>query len=174
VLLPPSGGAESDRSHRLSFEPSASAALIESAGLRSPVIPARQAAPKPEIHLHIRERCHRSAADLDLGHHSTNGRMKRHEAGPPMDLANMPRQGVRSLVAYCLNDAPGNPRCRRWPQSFVSSLNSNRGYRRTRPLPLAGGVGALKLAIERGITATAQTGVVQGSVRANIVEQTVT
>jgi hypothetical protein len=39
---------------------------------------------------------------------------------------------------------------------------------------LAGGIGALKLAIERGITATAQTGVVQGSVRANIVEQTVT
>jgi hypothetical protein len=39
---------------------------------------------------------------------------------------------------------------------------------------LAGGIGALKLAIERGITGTAQTGVVQGSVQANIVEQTVT
>jgi hypothetical protein len=39
---------------------------------------------------------------------------------------------------------------------------------------LVGGIGAMKLAIERGITGTAQTGVVQGSVQANIVEQTVT
>ncbi len=39
---------------------------------------------------------------------------------------------------------------------------------------LAGGTGALKLAIERGITGTAQTGVVQGSVQGNIIEQTVT
>ena len=39
---------------------------------------------------------------------------------------------------------------------------------------LAGGIGALKLAIERGITGTAQTGVVQGSVQANIIEQTLT
>jgi hypothetical protein len=36
---------------------------------------------------------------------------------------------------------------------------------------LNGGIGALKLAIERGITGTAQTAVVQGSVQANIVEQ---
>ena len=39
---------------------------------------------------------------------------------------------------------------------------------------LAVGIGALKLAIERGITGTAQTGVVQGSVPGNIIEQTVT
>ena len=25
--------------------------------------------------------------------------------GPPMDLENMRRQGVRNLIAYCLNDA---------------------------------------------------------------------
>ena len=31
--------------------------------------------------------------------------MKRHEPGPAMDLANMRRQGVRTLMAYCLNDA---------------------------------------------------------------------
>ena len=30
---------------------------------------------------------------------------QRHEPGPPMDLANMRRQGVRDLVAYCLNDS---------------------------------------------------------------------
>ena len=39
---------------------------------------------------------------------------------------------------------------------------------------LNGGIGALKLAIERGITGTAQTGVVQGSVQATIVEQSLT
>jgi hypothetical protein len=39
---------------------------------------------------------------------------------------------------------------------------------------LNGGIGALKLAIERGITGTAQTGVREGSVQAKIVEQTVT
>ena len=30
---------------------------------------------------------------------------QRHEPGPPMDLANMRRQGVRRLIAFCLNDA---------------------------------------------------------------------
>jgi hypothetical protein len=29
----------------------------------------------------------------------------KHPSGPPMDLANMRRQGVRSLIAYCLNDS---------------------------------------------------------------------
>ncbi len=29
----------------------------------------------------------------------------KHEPGPPMDLANMRRQGVHNLIAYCLNDA---------------------------------------------------------------------
>ena len=29
----------------------------------------------------------------------------KHPSGPPMDLANMRRQGVRTLIAYCLNDA---------------------------------------------------------------------
>ena len=31
--------------------------------------------------------------------------MPKHEPGPPMDLANMRRQGVHHLIAYCLNDA---------------------------------------------------------------------
>jgi hypothetical protein len=26
-------------------------------------------------------------------------------SGPPMDLANVRRQGVRNLIAYCLNDS---------------------------------------------------------------------
>jgi hypothetical protein len=39
---------------------------------------------------------------------------------------------------------------------------------------LTGGISALKLAIERGITGTAQTGVLEGSVQANIVERTIT
>jgi hypothetical protein len=30
---------------------------------------------------------------------------RKHEAGAPMDLANMRAQNVRSLVAYCLNCA---------------------------------------------------------------------
>ena len=30
---------------------------------------------------------------------------RKHEPGPPMDLENMRRQGVRNLIAYCLNDA---------------------------------------------------------------------
>ena len=30
---------------------------------------------------------------------------RKHDPGPPMDLANMRRQGVRYLIAYCLNDA---------------------------------------------------------------------
>jgi hypothetical protein len=29
----------------------------------------------------------------------------KHPPGPPMDSANMRRQGVRNLVAYCLNDS---------------------------------------------------------------------
>jgi hypothetical protein len=39
---------------------------------------------------------------------------------------------------------------------------------------LNGGVGALKLAIERGVTGASQTGVKQGSVQAQIVEKTIT
>ena len=31
--------------------------------------------------------------------------MNRHEPGPLMDLANMRKQGVTRLIAYCLNDA---------------------------------------------------------------------
>ena len=30
---------------------------------------------------------------------------RKHEPGPPTDLANMRRQGVRRLIAFCLNDA---------------------------------------------------------------------
>ena len=30
---------------------------------------------------------------------------RKHEPGPPMDLKNMRRQGVRHLIAYCLNDS---------------------------------------------------------------------
>ena len=29
----------------------------------------------------------------------------KHPPGPPMDLANMRRQGVHHLIAFCLNDA---------------------------------------------------------------------
>ena len=39
---------------------------------------------------------------------------------------------------------------------------------------LIGGVGALKLAIERGVTGTGQTGVKPGTVQANIVDQEIT
>jgi hypothetical protein len=39
---------------------------------------------------------------------------------------------------------------------------------------LIGGVGALKLAIERGVTGTGQTGVKTGTVQANIVDQEIT
>ena len=31
--------------------------------------------------------------------------MIKNAPGPPMDLENMRRQGVRNLIAYCLNDA---------------------------------------------------------------------
>ena len=30
---------------------------------------------------------------------------RKHEPGPPMDLANMRRQGMHNLIAYCLNDS---------------------------------------------------------------------
>ena len=39
---------------------------------------------------------------------------------------------------------------------------------------LIGGVGALKLAIERGVTGSAQTGVKPGTVQASIVDQEIT
>jgi hypothetical protein len=29
----------------------------------------------------------------------------KHPHGPPLDLANMRQQGVRHLIAYCLNDS---------------------------------------------------------------------
>ena len=29
----------------------------------------------------------------------------KHPPGPPMDLANMRKQGVHHLIAFCLNDA---------------------------------------------------------------------
>ena len=32
----------------------------------------------------------------------------KHPPGPPMDLANMRRQGVHHLIAYCLNDSCGH------------------------------------------------------------------
>jgi hypothetical protein len=39
---------------------------------------------------------------------------------------------------------------------------------------LVGGVGALKLAIERGVTGAGQTGVKPGTVQANILDQKIT
>jgi hypothetical protein len=33
------------------------------------------------------------------------GEAKKQMNGPPMDLANMRRQGVHHLIAYCLNDS---------------------------------------------------------------------
>jgi hypothetical protein len=44
--------------------------------------------------------------------------MKRHESGPPMDLANMRRQGVHYLIADCLNDS-----CRH--QALISTCSRN-------------------------------------------------
>jgi hypothetical protein len=41
---------------------------------------------------------------------------RQHPPGLPMDLANMRRQGVRNLIAYCLNDS-----CRHQPLIDVSS-----------------------------------------------------
>ena len=43
--------------------------------------------------------------------------MHGNQPGPPMDLANMRRQDVRSLIAYCLNDA-----CRHQAVIDVSSF----------------------------------------------------
>ena len=40
----------------------------------------------------------------------------KHPPGPPMTLGNMRRQGVRNLIAYCLNDA-----CRH--QALIDVLN---------------------------------------------------
>jgi hypothetical protein len=40
----------------------------------------------------------------------------KHPPGPPMDLANMRRQGVHHLIAYCLNDS-----CRHQAMIDVSS-----------------------------------------------------
>jgi hypothetical protein len=41
---------------------------------------------------------------------------QRHPPGPPMTLGNMRRQGVRTLIGYCLNDA-----CRH--QAVIDVLN---------------------------------------------------
>ena len=41
---------------------------------------------------------------------------RKHEPGPPMDPANMRRQGVRNLIAYCEHDS-----CRREGLIDVSS-----------------------------------------------------
>jgi hypothetical protein len=44
----------------------------------------------------------------------------RRPPGPPMDLANMRRQGVRTLIAFCLNDA-----CRHQAIIDVSSYSGD-------------------------------------------------
>jgi hypothetical protein len=53
----------------------------------------------------------------------------KHPAGPPMTLGNM-RQGVRSLIAYCLHDA-----CRHQALIDVSSYTGDvyAGTRRSNP-----------------------------------------
>jgi hypothetical protein len=48
------------------------------------------------------------------------------------------------------------------------------GQESTADTALIGGVGALKLAIERGVTGTAQTGVKPGTVQAKIAERQIT
>ena len=48
------------------------------------------------------------------------------------------------------------------------------GQENTANKALIGGVGALKLAIERGVTGTGQTGVKPGTVQASIVDQEIT
>ena len=45
---------------------------------------------------------------------------RKHKPGPTMDLANMREQGVRSLIAYCLNDA-----CRHQAVIDVSSYRGD-------------------------------------------------
>jgi hypothetical protein len=52
----------------------------------------------------------------------------KHPPGPPMDLANMSRQGVCHLIAYCLNDS-----CRHQALIDVSS------YPGDTPVPWFGG-----------------------------------
>jgi hypothetical protein len=54
--------------------------------------------------------------------------------------------------------------------SSAASLLEGQGNN-TANTALIGGVGALKLAIERGVTGTGQTGVKPGTVQANIVDQ---
>jgi hypothetical protein len=44
----------------------------------------------------------------------------KHPPGPPMDLANMRRQGVHHLIAYCLNDS-----CRHQALIDVSSFSAD-------------------------------------------------
>jgi hypothetical protein len=62
---------------------------------------------------------------------------RKHEPGPLMDLANMRRQGVRSLIACCLNDACRHSAlstCRAirpTPMSLVRSQGEMRQVRRT-------------------------------------------
>jgi hypothetical protein len=51
-----------------------------------------------------------------------------HPPGPPMDLANMRRQGVRSLIAYCLNDS-----CRHQAVIDVSSYPGDNPCRGSGP-----------------------------------------
>jgi hypothetical protein len=48
---------------------------------------------------------------------------QRHPSGPPMDLANMRRQGIRNLIAYCLNDS-----CRH--QALIDVSKRSRGMGR--------------------------------------------
>jgi hypothetical protein len=59
------------------------------------------------------------------------------EPGPPMDLANMRRQGVHHLIAYCLNDACPPPRHHRrvklswrYPSAMVPVQGEVRQVRR--------------------------------------------
>src|SRR5271166_6611900 len=49
---------------------------------------------------------------------------RKHKPGPTMDLANMREQGVRSLIAYCLNDA-----CRHQAVIDVSSYPGDTAVR---------------------------------------------
>ena len=60
--------------------------------------------------------------------------LRKHKPDPPMDLANMRRQGVHTLIAYCHNDACRLPRQKlrlgaaiNYPASVLKRYNTEVG-----------------------------------------------
>jgi hypothetical protein len=86
----------------------------------------------------------------------------RRPAGPPMTLGNMRGLGEGDFVTKMT--ATVHVEFELLEGQADNMANT----------ALIGGVGALKLAIERGGTGTGQTGVKPGTVQANIVDQKIT